>query len=46
MTLLSRPDDAHDEHFHGATELEARCGITLTRVEDFVYGQSQARHRA
>lgn len=46
MTLLSLPDDAYDERFHGAAELEARYGVTLTRIEDFVYSQVEAHHLA
>ncbi len=36
MHLLSLPDDAFDETFDGATELERRFGIRLTRLEEFV----------
>ena len=42
MTLLSLPDDAFDEHFDGAGELECRYGIRLTRLEDFVRQQVEA----
>ena len=36
MHLLSLPDDAFDETWRGAAELEARFGLRLTRLEDFV----------
>jgi uncharacterized protein YbjT (DUF2867 family) len=36
MHLLSLPDDAFDETFNGAAELERRFGIRLTRLDDFV----------
>jgi uncharacterized protein YbjT (DUF2867 family) len=36
MHLLSLPDDAFDETFDGAAELERRFGIRLTRLEAFV----------
>lgn len=36
MRLLSLPDDAFDERFNGAAELERRFGISLTRLEAFV----------
>jgi len=39
MTLLSLPDGASDERFDGAAELEARYGIPLMRIEDFVQRQ-------
>lgn len=44
MRLLSLPDDAFTERFDGAAELEARHGVRLTRLEDFIRGQV-ARHR-
>lgn len=44
MSLLSLPDEAYDERFEGAAALEARYGVTLTRVEDFVRRQVE-RHR-
>lgn len=44
LRLLSLPDDAFDERFDGAAELEARYGIPLTRLEDFVQRQVDA-HR-
>jgi hypothetical protein len=34
--LRSLPDDAFDETFSGAAELERRFGVRLTRLEDFV----------
>ena len=36
MRLLSLPDDAFDEHFEGAQELERRYGVRLTPLADFV----------
>jgi uncharacterized protein YbjT (DUF2867 family) len=36
LRLMSLPDDAFDETWHGAAALEQRFGITLTRLEDFV----------
>ena len=42
LTLLSLPDDAFDEHFHGAAELERRFGIKLTRLDDFVRARVEA----
>ena len=36
MHLLSLPDDAFDETFDGAAELEQRFGIRLTRLDEFV----------
>jgi hypothetical protein len=36
MHLLSLPDDAFDETFNGAAELERRFGVRLTRLEEFV----------
>lgn len=44
MHLLSLPDDAFDESFDGAAELERRFGIRLTRLEEFVAVQVRA-HR-
>jgi uncharacterized protein YbjT (DUF2867 family) len=36
LRLLSLPDDAFDETFSGAAELERRFGVRLTRLEEFV----------
>lgn len=44
MTLLSLPDDDYDEGFDGAADLEARYGIPLTRLEDFVRRQVDKSH--
>lgn len=41
MRMLSLPDDAFDEGFEGAAALEARFGLRLQRVEDFVQRQVQ-----
>lgn len=39
MRLLSLPDDSFDERFHGAAALEARFGLRLQRVPEFVRAQ-------
>ena len=39
MRLLSLPDDAFDEGFDGAAALEARFGLRLKRVPEFVREQ-------
>jgi NADH dehydrogenase len=39
MRLLSLPDDAFDEHFHGALGLQRRFGVALTPLEAFVQRQ-------
>jgi NADH dehydrogenase len=39
MRLLSLPDDAFDEHFHGADAMQREHGVRLTRLEDFVQRQ-------
>jgi NADH dehydrogenase len=39
MRLLSLPDDAFDEHFHGAAALQREHGVTLRSLEDFVRQQ-------
>ncbi|MDO9075169.1 MAG: SDR family oxidoreductase [Rubrivivax sp.] len=39
MRLLSLPDDAFDESFDGAAALEARFGLRLKRVPEFVREQ-------
>ena len=39
MRLLSLPDDAFDESFDGAAALEARFGLRLQRVPEFVREQ-------
>lgn len=36
LRLMSLPDDAFDETWHGAAALEQRFGIRLTRLEAFV----------
>lgn len=36
MKLLSLPDDAFDETWQGAAALEARFGVRLTRLDEFV----------
>ena len=36
LHLLSLPDDAFDETWQGAADLEARFGMRLTTLEDFV----------
>jgi uncharacterized protein YbjT (DUF2867 family) len=36
LRLLGLPDDAFPERFDGATALEERFGVRLTRLEDFV----------
>ncbi len=36
MRLLSLPDDAFDERFDGAAELERRFALRLTRLEEFI----------
>lgn len=41
MRLLSLPDDAFDEHFHGADALQREHGVTLTTLEAFVRRQVQ-----
>lgn len=45
LHLLSLPDDAFDETFAGAAELESRFGIRLTRLEEFVAARVR-EHRA
>lgn len=45
MRLLSLPDDAFDEHFDGAAELERRFGVTMTRLDAFVAARVD-EHRA
>lgn len=45
MRLLSLPDDAFDESFDGAPELERRFGLRLTRLEEFVAARVR-EHRA
>jgi NADH dehydrogenase len=37
MRLMSLPDEAFDEHFHGAAALEQTYGIRLTRLQDFIH---------
>ena len=44
MRLMSLPDDAFDERFDAAAELEREHGVRLTTLEAFVAGQV-ARHR-
>jgi NADH dehydrogenase len=47
LRLLSLPDDACPERFDGATVLEERFGMRLTRLEDFVrarVGEHRASH--
>ena len=39
MRLMSLPDDAFDERFDGAAALEARFGLRLKRVPEFVREQ-------
>lgn len=39
MRLLSLPDETFDESFHGAAALEARFGLRLKRVPEFVREQ-------
>jgi uncharacterized protein YbjT (DUF2867 family) len=41
MHMLSLPDDAFDETWPGAAELEARFGVRLTRLEDFVAARAR-----
>lgn len=46
MRLLSLPDDSFDERFDGAAALEARFGLRLKRVPEFVAEQvAQAGRR-
>lgn len=45
MRLFALPDDAFNERFDGAAALEARFGLRLTRLHDFVR-QQVALHRA
>jgi NAD(P)H dehydrogenase (quinone) len=45
MRLLSLPDDAFDEHFHGADALQREHGVALTTMEAFVQRQVQSRAR-
>lgn len=42
MGLFALPDDAFSERFVGAAELEARFGLRLTRLDEFVRAQVQA----
>lgn len=42
LRLLSLPDDAVSERFDGAAALEARFGVRLTRLEDFVRARVEA----
>lgn len=44
LRLMSLPDDAYSERFDDAATLEARFGIRLTRLEDFVRARVQAHH--
>ena len=44
LRLLAMPDDAFEEHFDGAAELERRFGFPLLRLEDFVRQQVHQRH--
>ncbi len=41
MRLLSLPDDAFDEHFHGAAALQREHGVALTTLDAFVQQQVQ-----
>lgn len=36
LHLMTLPDDAFDEHFHGAAALERDHGLRLTRLQDFI----------
>ena len=36
LRLMTLPDDAFDEHFHGAAALEQEQGVRLTRLQDFI----------
>lgn len=45
LHLLSLPDEAYAERFDGAAALEARFGLRLTRLEDFVRARV-SEHRA
>jgi hypothetical protein len=36
MKVLTLPDDAFDERFDGAAELEQRYGVRLTRLDAFI----------
>jgi uncharacterized protein YbjT (DUF2867 family) len=42
MRLFALPDEAFDETWHGASALEQRFGVRLTRLEDFVRGRVAA----
>lgn len=42
MRIFALPDDAFEERFEGAADLEARFGLRLTRLQDFVAAQVQA----
>ncbi len=46
MKLMSLPDDAIDERFDGAAEIESVYGLRLTPIEDFVRAQVAAYRRA
>jgi uncharacterized protein YbjT (DUF2867 family) len=46
LRLLSLPDDAFDETFDGAAALEARFGLRLKRVPEFVHEQVALAGRA
>jgi uncharacterized protein YbjT (DUF2867 family) len=36
LRLMTLPDDAFDEHFHGAAALEREQGLQLTRLQAFI----------
>lgn len=46
MRLLSMPDDAFDEHFHGADALQREHGVKLTTLEAFVQRQVEQTRRS
>lgn len=46
MKVLSLPDDAFDETFNGAAELERQFDIRLTRLEEFVAARVRERGAA
>lgn len=45
MKLMALPDDAVDERFDGAAELERAHGVRLTRMDEFVRQQVAAARR-
>lgn len=46
VRLFALPDDAYSERFDVAAALQARFGLQLTRLPDFVAAQVQARRAA